>query len=221
MQIKSSFQVPLPVEEAWEILLDVPTIAPCMPGATLLGIEDDDTYLGEVAVRLGPVMLKFKGKAQIIERNAEARSAKVKAQGRDTKGRGSANAEVVFTLAEDNGGTRVDIVTDLTLSGSVAQYGRGAAIIDDLSQHLVGEFARNLEAELRKSDANGKPDMTAADALGDAAGPKTAAVQRETRADAAAPRSGQPAAALSGFKLVMVIIRGFFGRLFGRGKNAE
>ena len=220
MQIKSSFHVPLPVDEAWKILLDVPTIAPCMPGASLLGVEDNDTYLGEVAVRLGPVMLKFKGKAQIIERNEEAHSAKVKAQGRDTKGRGSANAEVVFTLAEDSGGTRVDITTDLTLSGSVAQYGRGAAIIDDLSQHIVGEFARNLEAELRKSDSTTKPDAVAADASGGAGGQKTAAVKRETRAETAAPRSDQAPAALSGFKLVMVIIRGFIGRLLGRGKNA-
>jgi uncharacterized protein len=221
MQIKSSFHVPLPVEEAWKTLLDVPTIAPCMPGARLLGVEDDDTYLGEVAVRLGPVMLKFKGKAQIVERDAESRSAKVKAQGRDTKGRGSANAEVLFTLVEDTGGTRVDIVTDLSLSGSVAQYGRGAAIIDDLSQHLVGEFARNLEAELRKSDANGISDMPAADVHGDTTGQESSTVRREARADTGVPRSDQPAAALSGFKLVMVIIRGFFGRLFGRKKNAE
>lgn len=212
MQIKNSFTVPLPADRAWETLLDIPYIAPCMPGARLTGSEGEDVHDGEVAVRLGPVLLTFKGRAQFVEKDAAAKRATVKAQGRDVKGRGNASANVLFALAEEGERTRVDITTDLNLTGAVAQYGRGAGMITDLSNHLIGEFARNLEAKLESEGAaapaavSSQPAASEGDAEG--AAPEAAGSERDEPAPAAA--------ALSGFTLIKVLVRGFFQRLFGR-----
>ena len=146
MQIDNHFDVPLGLEDAWRTLLDVPAIADCMPGAKLLEAEDDTTYKGEVQVKLGPVLMSFRGTAEIVEADAANRSAKVKAQGRDTKGRGNASALVTFALEEAGEATRVNLKTDLNLSGSVAQYGRSSWMIKDLADHLIREFAKKLEA---------------------------------------------------------------------------
>lgn len=209
MKIKNSFEVPLPVEEAWKNLLDIPSIAPCMPGARLLGVEDDSIYTGEVAVRLGPVLLSFKGRAEVVAKDPVAKTAQVRAQGRDAKGRGSANADVAFHLVEQANGTRVEIETNLNLSGAVAQYGRGAGMITDLSNHLIGEFARNLEAKFRseKTIAPGAAEPVVARADPDA---------EPARSARPAAQPGSSAAPLSGFKLLGVLVRSFLTRLFGR-----
>ena len=149
MEITNSFTVPLPVERAWEVLLDVPRIAPCMPGAKLLSSDaEDGSYSGEVQVRLGPVLLAFRGKATMTEVVASDRRAVVRAEGRDTKGRGSASADIRFALTPDGNETRVNISTNLTLSGSVAQYGRSAGMINDLANHITRQFADNLRQEI-------------------------------------------------------------------------
>lgn len=153
MQITSAFEVPLPVDESWRVLLDVPRIASCMPGAQLTDVFGDDAYGGKVAVRLGPVGLSFKGRARIVSADASARRAQVRAEGSDTKGRGGAAADVLFHLAPTSVGTRVEIVTNLSLSGAVAQYGRSAGIVNDLANHLIGEFAANLRRKLELEGA--------------------------------------------------------------------
>lgn len=157
MRITNEFRVPLPVEESWRVLLDVPRIASCLPGARLDGVLDDGAYAGSVAVRLGPIALTFEGRARIIDADPAARRVRVRAEGRDTKGRGAATAEVAFALFSEPADTRVEIATDLTLSGSVAQFARGADMIDDLASHLIGQFAENLRTKLEAAEAPGSP----------------------------------------------------------------
>lgn len=152
MEIQNQFSVPLPRDEAWKVLLDIPRIAPCMPGAKLTDADvDAGVYQGEVQVRLGPVMLAFKGKAEITERSDTDYHATVHAEGRDTKGRGGATADVSFRLEPDGDESVVKITSVLNLSGSVAQYGRGSGMINDLATHLIGQFAKNLNKETNQS----------------------------------------------------------------------
>ncbi len=195
MDIHNSFTVPLGPTETWRVLLDIPRIAPCMPGAKLTAADAGARrYDGEVQVRLGPVMLTFAGQARIVELAEDGRSARVQADGRDRKGRGGASAEVVFRLAEEAPGqTRVDIDTTLNLTGSIAQYGRGSGMINDLANHLVGQFAANLNRELDRSGdptppADAPAGTGAAEAPAEPPAPGTA--QQPARSPQAAPISG-------------------------------
>ena len=151
MQIKNNFEVPLGNEETWVVLQDIPLVAPCMPSAEYLGMTDDGlTPKIRISVKLGPVALVFAGTAKIDELDTAQKRALVKAQGSDTKGRGGASAAITFTLTPTDTGTRVDVVTDVALSGSVAQYGRGAGIIQGVSTQLVNQFASNLRSLILK-----------------------------------------------------------------------
>lgn len=148
MDFDNSFEVPLPPDQAWATLLDIERIAPCMPGAELTEIVDDTTFKGKVSVRLGPVALTFQGTASFEDVDNSANKASVKAQGADAKGRGGANANVAFHLEPSEKGSTVKIHTDLQLSGSVAQYGRGAGMIQDLASQIIGQFAKNLAEQI-------------------------------------------------------------------------
>ena len=119
-----------------------------MPGAELTEIVDDKTFKGKVSVRLGPVSLTFQGAASFEDVDDTAHKATVKAQGADAKGRGGANANVAFHLEPSDAGSTVKIHTDLQLSGSVAQYGRGAGMIQDLAGQIIGQFATNLSQKI-------------------------------------------------------------------------
>src|SRR5262245_45031341 len=116
MEFDNSFEVPLPPAEAWKILLDIRRIAPCMPGAQLTEVVDDDTYRGRIGVRLGPVALTFAGVVELGEINEQDRTARVSAQGTDAKGRGGAHAVSLFRLEPTDGGSRVLVHTNLVLS---------------------------------------------------------------------------------------------------------
>jgi uncharacterized protein len=148
MIFENSFAVAASPDEAWKIILNVPEIAPCLPGANLTEQVDDSTYKGNVAVKLGPVALVFSGTAQIIQRDDAEHTATVRANGSDSKGRGAAKAEARFTLVPDAQGTRVNVVTDLVLTGSVAQYGRGAGLIQSVAAGLIAQFERQLNERL-------------------------------------------------------------------------
>lgn len=144
MEFDNSFEVPLGADETWALLTDIERIAPCVPGAELTEVVDENTYKGKIAVRLGPVALTFAGEARFESLDDAAHSARLKAQGTDARGRGGAHADVTFHLEPGEAGTRVLIHTDLRLSGSVAQYGRGAGMVEDLSQRIIDQFADNL-----------------------------------------------------------------------------
>ena len=148
MKIDSQFLVPRGMTETWPILLDVPGIARCMPGARLTQVIDDRNFAGEMAVKLGPISLKFGGRAEITERDDKNYKATVKAKGADHNGRGTVTANVHFQLNPEGDATRVSILTDLNLTGSVAQYGRGSNMIIDVANILVGQFAKNLHAKI-------------------------------------------------------------------------
>src|ERR1700722_15792058 len=129
MEFDNSFEVPLPPAQAWAVLLDIPRIAPCMPGAELTEIVDAKNYKGRISVRLGPVALAFAGRIEFDGIDDANHSAGVKAQGSDAKGRGAASAAAMFHVEPVATGSKVLIHTDLTLSGAVAQYGRGVGMI--------------------------------------------------------------------------------------------
>jgi len=210
VDLKNSFEVPLPPEQAWAVLLDIPRIAPCMPGAELTEVVDDRTYKGKVAVRLGPVALAFAGTAKFDEIDAATHSAKVSAQGADSRGRGGANAQVRFRLEPVPAGSKVLVDTNVNLSGSVAQYGRGTGVIQSVAAQLISQFARNLEEELKRVPVT-------AVAGGAPAGVATAPGQDAPQASAPASR---PAAAkpISGFSLLWAALLDWLRGLFGGRK---
>jgi len=159
MEIDNTFNVSLPLAKAWVVLMDIERIAPCMPGAEITETVDEKTYKGCVSVRLGPVELTFAGVVQFLTIDEANHQVWVSARGADPKGRGGAEAEVNFSLTTDGDGTRVDIHTDLQLSGSIAQYGRGAGMISDLTSQLVGQFAKNLNAQLTTKGGDTATDL--------------------------------------------------------------
>ncbi len=149
MRIENSFTVSRPVDAAWDVLLNVKEIAPCLPGARVTNVIDDRSFEGVAQIRLGPLGLDFAGKAEFTQIDPDAKVATVKARGADRKGRGGAQAEVTFTLEPvDAERTRVKAVTDLTMSGSVAQYGRASGLMQSISDEIMAEFAANLERKL-------------------------------------------------------------------------
>jgi len=151
MQFSNSFNVSLPPADAWRMLMNIPAIAPCMPGAELTEVVDPETYKGKVAVRMGPVVLAFAGAAKFEERDDTAHAARVKAQGTDSKGRGGASATASFRLEPNGSGSKVLIDTNLNLSGSVAQYGRSAGMIQAIAAQLINQFAKSLEKQIAAS----------------------------------------------------------------------
>lgn len=209
MQLNNSFTVPADPATAWKILLDVPRIAPCMPGAELTEVVGERAYKGNAKLRVGPVSLTFSGEAEITEIDEAGRTAKVRARGNDTKGRGGAEAEVVFKLSEDGGASRVDITTELNLSGSVAQYGRASGLIDAIAGQIISDFAKNLEAEIGESAAPTAP-VTAAEP--DAAPASQAAAPAPAQTDGPKPGAPKSDNSISGirlfFRALWAMIRG-------------
>jgi uncharacterized protein len=161
MRIDSEFTVKAPIEVVWSFLLDVERIAPCMPGAQLTEVVDDHTWKGKTSIKVGPVALSFAGTVELKERDDSAHRAVLKAQGMEQKGKGAASASVVSYLQEVDGGTKVVMETDLTISGAVAQYGRG--MIQDISQRLTNEFAQCLETNLTAEGVSAASTQEAAE----------------------------------------------------------
>jgi carbon monoxide dehydrogenase subunit G len=212
MEFDNSFEVPLPVDAAWKLLMDIRRIAPCLPGAELTEVIDDRTYKGKVGVRLGPVSLAFAGTVKFDEIDDANHRAKIAAQGSDAKGRGAANATATFHLEPVAGGAKVLVHTNLTLSGAVAQYGRGVGIIQMTAAQIITQFANNLKAQ-----------------LGPAAAPAAATGTPPAAAQSAAPAAPAPAAPvtvspvpppakpISGFALAGAVLLAWVKRLVGRG----
>jgi len=162
MEFDNSFDVPLPPAKAWALLVDIPRIAPCMPGAELTEIVDPRNFKGKISVRLGPVALTFGGRVAFDIVDDAGRTARIKAQGSDAKGRGGANATGTFRIEPAASGSRVLIHTDLKLSGAVAQYGRGVGMIQATAAQLVGQFADNLHRQLREEQSTSSHDTSPA-----------------------------------------------------------
>lgn len=150
MKLENEFRVDVPVEEAWRVLLDVERIAPCMPGAQLQEVEGDE-YRGIVKVKVGPITAQYKGVARITDVDQVDHRAVIRAEGRDTRGQGNASATVTARLQPDGDGTRVNIDSDVTITGKVAQFGRG--VIADVSGKLVDQFVASLERDVLSAPA--------------------------------------------------------------------
>ena len=150
MNIENSFHVPAGMEQSWRAITDVPSLVACMPGAELTEIAPDGAYKGIARVKIGPVQLQFNGEARLYDVDAKAHTMKVRSRASDAKGRGSVASEMAFALAPEGERTRVDVVTDLTLTGAVAQYGRGAGLIREVANQFTRDFAANLENKLRR-----------------------------------------------------------------------
>jgi carbon monoxide dehydrogenase subunit G len=143
MELSNEFEVAVPPAVAWAVLTDVEKIAPCLPGAQLKEIDGDE-YRGMVKVKVGPITAAYQGVAHFEELDVEALRVVLKAEGRDTRGQGNASALVTAQLSPSEGGTLVKVSTDISITGKVAQFGRG--VLDDVSAKLIAQFAENLEA---------------------------------------------------------------------------
>ena len=209
MEFDNTFEVPLPPGPAWAVLMDIERIAPCMPGAALTEKVDDRTYKGKVSVRLGPVSLSFAGVAKFLEIDNAGFTARVSASGTDSKGRGGANSTVTFRLEPSGTGSQVLVHTELALSGAVAQYGRGAGMIQEVSAQLIKQFATSLRALI-------EADMPAApgDAPAAAPVPGDAAAARTQPVPPPPPIHPQPAKPISGFSLMLRVLWSSIRRLF-------
>jgi carbon monoxide dehydrogenase subunit G len=146
VRLQNSFEVAAPVDRAWALLNDVPRVVPCMPGAELTETVDENTWKGVVHVKLGPVALQFGTDVVRELADADGRRVVLATKARELRGRGGAEARIESTLTEAGAGTRVDLATDLSLQGAVAQYGRG--IVPGVAAHLTRQFAENVAALL-------------------------------------------------------------------------
>ena len=186
MQLENSFTVPVGVDEAWETLLDLPTVAPCMPGATLTEVNGDE-FKGTVKVKLGPINLTYRGEGRFLQKDVESRRVVIEANGRDSRGSGTAAATVTATLKPDGDSTQVDVVTDLKVTGRPAQFGRG--VMADVSGKLLGQFADCLAGKL----AGGETDAPAASSEPPVGAPSTeASAESSAQASVVAADGGRP-----------------------------
>jgi uncharacterized protein len=152
MELTNEFKVGVPVERTWEVLTDVELIAPCMPGAQLQEIEGEE-YRGVVKVKVGPITAQYKGAARFLEKDEAGHKVVLRAEGRETRGQGNANATITATMTPESDGTQVTVVTDLTITGRVAQFGRG--VMADVSGKLLGQFVDCLESKLLSDSDSG------------------------------------------------------------------
>ncbi|MGY1635783.1 SRPBCC family protein [Geodermatophilus sp. SYSU D00742] len=159
MQLENSFTVPVPIDEAWRVLLDIERIAPCMPGAALDSVTGDE-FTGRVKVKLGPINLTYQGKASFVEKDEASHRAVIDGRGKDQRGNGTAAALITAQLKEEGSVTRVDVLTDLNITGRPAQFGRG--VMTDVGNKLLGQFADKLAAQLGAGDAATAPTQAAA-----------------------------------------------------------
>jgi carbon monoxide dehydrogenase subunit G len=191
MELVNDFTVNVPVDEAWDTLTNVERIAPCLPGAQLQEVEGD-VYRGVVKVKVGPILAQFKGQATFVEKDEANHKAVLKAEGRDTTGKGNASA-LITALLEPQGDalTKVTVATDLTITGKVAQFGRGA--LADVSTKLLGQFVDQLESTVLNQPGGAGNGSAPADAPvgapADDIAPATA-----TTAEPAVRKVDQPAA---------------------------
>jgi carbon monoxide dehydrogenase subunit G len=148
IELEHSFEVPVPPDQAWKVLLDVQRVAPCMPGATVESADGDEVS-GKIKVKVGPIALTYTGKATFTERDDAGHSVKIEAAGKETRGAGTASAIVLARLSEDNGQTRVNVHTTLNVTGRPAQFGRG--VMAEVSGKIIDKFAANLAAQLARA----------------------------------------------------------------------
>jgi carbon monoxide dehydrogenase subunit G len=213
VELNNEFRVAVPAAKVWEVFNDVERVAPCLPGATLLSVDGDD-FTGAVKVKVGPITVSYKGLASFQERDATAQRVVLKAEGKETRGNGTASAVVTAQLKDEGDATTVVVTTDLAISGKAAQFGRG--VLADVSGNLIGQFAKNLEAEL----LGGAAPTPAASQNGSAA-PRVAAAPQADAGDSVDLLKvvALPVAKRFGPVLAAAAVAGVIGFLVGRRKR--
>jgi len=177
MELQNSFTVPADVATAWSTLLDVEAIAPCMPGATLETV-DGDAFTGNVKVKLGPVSMVYGGQARFVSKDETSHEAVIEGTGKETRGTGTAKALVTARLTPDGASaTRVDVTTELTITGKAAQFGRG--VMQDVASRLISQFAANLEQVITTRSAAAPVATTAGGQAAPAPSPAPVAAPAE------------------------------------------
>ncbi len=161
MKLENEFTVEAPIEEAWDVLLDLERVTPCLPGAALTE-QEGEAYKGVMTVRLGPVSQKYNGTVKIDESDESERRAVLKADGKDARGQGTARATITTTMHEENGSTNVKVETDMQVTGKAAQFGRG--VQQDVAAKLIGQFADCLQREIMGENVREEPAESAATA---------------------------------------------------------
>lgn len=202
MQVDSDFTVAAPPDRVYAFLLDVNRVAGCLPGAELSEVVDPDTFKGRVKIKVGPITVAYNGTARITERDGAARVAKISAEGRETTGPGSARASAVMSVFEADGGvSKVNLATDFTVAGRVANFGRG--VMEDVSRRLVGQMAECIKANLEAPEAEAAPVGAA---------PSGAPV-----GGGDGPRAQVQAKPVNALSLFFAVLWGRIKRLFGAG----
>ena len=162
MELNNDFEVSAPIEKVWEVINNVELIAPCLPGAQLEEVENDE-YRGFVKVKVGPITAQYKGVAKFVEKDDSNHRVVIRGEGRDTRGAGNAAADITASLESITEGTHVNVVTDLKITGKVAQFGRG--VMADISKKLMGQFADNL-SELVLAEGGNSQSSNSEDSSG-------------------------------------------------------
>jgi uncharacterized protein len=145
VKIENEFVVDAPVQQAWDAMLDLERIAPCLPGASIDEAVDEE-YQGTMAIKLGPISTRYRGTVRIEETDEKNHRAVLRANGKETRGQGSASATITSTLYDENGSTRVHVETDMQVAGRVAQFGRG--MMQDVAEELMDRFSTCVEEEI-------------------------------------------------------------------------
>jgi carbon monoxide dehydrogenase subunit G len=207
MTFENAFTVQAPLDEVWRTLLDVERVAPCMPGAEVTDRIGDDAYKVAVKVKVGPMSMTYRGEVQIVDRNEDERWATMHVKAKEARGQGTADAHVLMSLAEEPGGTRATIETEVQLSGRIAAMGQ--SVIADVSAKLIETFAGNLAAML--SDGGVEPSEMPVDGLtaaGVAVGSTTTVAAPVVPPPAAPRRASPPQSALPAGKIAAAVIAG-------------
>jgi uncharacterized protein len=243
MKLEQSFTVAAPVEQVWDMLVDVERVAPCLPGAEITGQRPDGSYEGNFTVKLGPTTASYRGSLKMDSLDEASRTATMHANGTDKRGQGGAHAVIVSTLRQEGEETVVDVITDFTITGRLARFGRGG-MIEDISKRMMRDFSQCLQASMASEQAPvaaeapaeaaptaaapvtpGEEADAAVASAGGAAAEATAASSAPAAEEPPAPPRPQPQAAepVHGIRLVLSVlwerVKRFFARLVGRGEK--
>jgi carbon monoxide dehydrogenase subunit G len=236
MKLEQSFTVAAPVEQVWDMLVDVERVAPCLPGAEITGQTPDGAYEGNFTVKLGPTTASYRGSLRMQSLDEASRTATMSAKGTDKRGQGGANATIVSTMRQEGEETVVDVVTDFTITGRLARFGRGG-MIEDISKRMLRDFSQCLQASIASEpapapapDASPPPAAAApispgeeAEAAVASAGGAAAEASAATEAAPAPPAPQRaappPAKPIKGFSLLLSVLWDRIKRLFGRGEQ--
>jgi len=190
VRFENRFDVDTPIEKVWDVLLDVERVAPAVPGAQVLGRSGEDAYKVAIKVKVGPMSMTYQGEVEITERDDAAHRAVMKARAKESRGQGTANADVTMVLSGDDGRTSAVVTTEVALTGKVATMGQG--VLQDVSGRLVDTFANNLATMLEEGEGAPAPAEPPAPAAGEPSAAEPPASAGNGHASQAPPRQAAP-----------------------------